>query len=321
MRPVRGVDQRRQRVGIGRLELGERPVLDDLGGQLVAEGELLEHVGVGRVAGLGLPERRQLELLEQDGGELLGRADVELAAREHVDVPGRPLERQLELARELVEALLVDADAVALHVGEDGDERPLDGFVELEEPDFSERPRGHRPQLPDPSRAAARRREARPLAEQLARHFLQPVVGLRRIEQIGDEGGILDRRRRAAAADPPLDQMLGVMPDQRPPAEVGKRVAPGRRHRRRAWRRPPPDERGRAPPASDREGRPRPPTRRRSRHPRGFSRDRPRAPRGRRAPARPRRPTAAAGADGSWRSKLVNSSSVQSARSLSQSGS
>ena len=35
-------------VGVGRLELGQRAVLDDLGGQLVAERELLEHVGVGR---------------------------------------------------------------------------------------------------------------------------------------------------------------------------------------------------------------------------------------------------------------------------------
>ena len=114
----------------------------------------------------------------------------------------------------------------ALHVGEDGDERPLDVLVELEEPDFSERPWGHRPQLPDPSRAAARRGQAGSLAEQLAGDFLQPVVGLRRIEQIGDEGGVLHRRRRAAATEPPLDQVLGVMSDQRPPAEVGQRVAP-----------------------------------------------------------------------------------------------
>ena len=84
------VDQRRQRVGIRRLELGECPVLDDLGGQLVAEGELLQHVGVGRVAGLGLPERRQLELLEEDGGELLGRADIELARPRARRCPGSP---------------------------------------------------------------------------------------------------------------------------------------------------------------------------------------------------------------------------------------
>src|SRR5262249_13699649 len=93
----RRMDQARQSVAVRRLELGERAVLDDLGGQLVAEGELLEDVGVGRIARLGLLDRRQLELFEKHLGELLGRADVELAAGQRVDLARQRRERAVKL--------------------------------------------------------------------------------------------------------------------------------------------------------------------------------------------------------------------------------
>ena len=65
------VDQRRQRVDVGALQLREPAVGQDLARQLVLGGELLEHALVGRVTGLGLLDDGQLELLEQDHLELL----------------------------------------------------------------------------------------------------------------------------------------------------------------------------------------------------------------------------------------------------------
>jgi hypothetical protein len=58
-------------VAVGAFQLGQRAVLEHLAGQRVLQAELVQHVGVGGVAGLGAADRRQLELLEQDLRELL----------------------------------------------------------------------------------------------------------------------------------------------------------------------------------------------------------------------------------------------------------
>ena len=79
------IHERRQRVDVGVLELGEPAVREDLQRQLVLRRELLEHVLVRRVAGLRLLHHRQLQLLEQDLLELLRRGDQEALARERVD--------------------------------------------------------------------------------------------------------------------------------------------------------------------------------------------------------------------------------------------
>ncbi len=48
MQPARfQIDRRRQRVDVSRLELGDRPVLQQLAGQLVSGGQLGQHVDVG----------------------------------------------------------------------------------------------------------------------------------------------------------------------------------------------------------------------------------------------------------------------------------
>ena len=67
MRPRLGIDERRQRVDVGALQLREAPELEDARRQRVLRGELLEHRLVGREAGLGLAHRGQLQLLEEDG--------------------------------------------------------------------------------------------------------------------------------------------------------------------------------------------------------------------------------------------------------------
>ena len=79
------IHERRQRVDVGVLELGEPPVREDLQRQLVLRRQLLEHVLVRRVAGLRLLQHRQLQLLEQDLLELLRRGDQEALARERMD--------------------------------------------------------------------------------------------------------------------------------------------------------------------------------------------------------------------------------------------
>ena len=77
------LDRGLQRFGIGRAQLRQRPPVDDGPGQGVALiGEFFEHVGIGLPgAGLCFLAAGQVHLVEQDFAELLGRADVELAAR------------------------------------------------------------------------------------------------------------------------------------------------------------------------------------------------------------------------------------------------
>jgi hypothetical protein len=73
MDPARGrIHQGREGVDVGALELREPAVGQHLARQLVVVRELLEHLLVGGIAGLGLLEDGQLELLEEHALELLG---------------------------------------------------------------------------------------------------------------------------------------------------------------------------------------------------------------------------------------------------------
>ena len=72
------VDELRQGIEVGRLELGQLAVLDDLGGDGMVVFELLEDFLVGRPAVLVLLGLARIEPqhVEQDVPELLGRVDV-----------------------------------------------------------------------------------------------------------------------------------------------------------------------------------------------------------------------------------------------------
>ncbi len=215
------MNQLRQGVGVRRLELGERAVLDDLGGQLVAEGELLQDIGIGGIARLGLLDGRQLELLEEHLRQLLGRADVELAARQRVDLARETDEGAVELLGEFLEPRGVDPDAVALHHGEHGYQRPLEVLVERGEPDLLERARQHVPELPHPAGARPGRGEPRPFPQQVGAHLVELVARAGGVEQISADGGVLEGREAPPAGEPPLDRRLDVVADETPPAEVG----------------------------------------------------------------------------------------------------
>ncbi len=147
--PVVGVDLLQQRVGIGALELGELAPVEHAGGQLVLARQLLENVRAGGVgAGLaGLGAAGQLQLVEQHLAQLLGRADVEGMAGQSVDLLLQLDQARGEIGRQALELGLVDLDALFLHVGQYGDQRPLAAFVDRGHA-FADQPRLQLPPQP-----------------------------------------------------------------------------------------------------------------------------------------------------------------------------
>src|SRR5205814_10562412 len=72
------IDERAESLGVGRPQLLDLAVLEDLVDHRMDATELLEHCRVGREAGRGPAAAGQLELLEQQRRELLRRVDREL---------------------------------------------------------------------------------------------------------------------------------------------------------------------------------------------------------------------------------------------------
>ena len=136
-----------QRVGIGALQLGQQPPVENLARQLVAFGrQLLERGGVGAPGpGLGAPPAGQAHLVEQDLAELLGRADIERLAGKLPDLVLEPRDGLGEGQRQGSERRLLDLHAMPLHLRQDRRQRPLqrlidggDGFGR--EPGFEDHP-------------------------------------------------------------------------------------------------------------------------------------------------------------------------------------
>ena len=139
--PVRG-DEGRQRLDVGRAELGVGPPLEQALDHRVGRPELLEDRRVGRVAGLRPLALRQVELEEQDLLELLRAAEVELVADAGVDLPLEPLDLGPELDVERGQRVAVEGDPDGLHPGQHRDERQLDL---AEQPVEASRARGRPP--------------------------------------------------------------------------------------------------------------------------------------------------------------------------------
>src|SRR5579885_2147749 len=103
------IDKLSQRVRVGGFKLGERAKLDQLAGQGMCAGQLLERVGIGGVAAFALldPLDRELQFGEQDLAELDGRVEIELAAGGFVALHLRENrgDRNFDFAKELVETL------------------------------------------------------------------------------------------------------------------------------------------------------------------------------------------------------------------------
>jgi hypothetical protein len=177
-----------------------------------------EHARVGRVAGLALPPRRQLELLEQDPRHLLRRTEHELLARELVRLRLELLDPVGKPRRDLAHPVGVDADADVLHRGEHGRQRQLDCAVELVAAALADAlPQKRRE--PERRRGTADERGGLLLGRRL-RHDLDPVLGRELVEHVLGPAGLDQVRgdhrvldRRDAGADQPAWRGLEVVRD------------------------------------------------------------------------------------------------------------
>ena len=95
--------------------------------------KLLQRRRVGAVARLRLLLRGELEPLEEDLAQLLGRVDVELFSRRVVDQSTKSLYLRSEVVPEAGQLRDIDADANGLHSGQHLDQWDFDCFVERRE--------------------------------------------------------------------------------------------------------------------------------------------------------------------------------------------
>src|SRR5439155_13396563 len=115
-----GAYQLRKGVDVGAFEFRELAVLEHLPNDLVLGRELFEDIGGGRDR-FPLPVTDgsgELQVLEQNLAELLGRADIERLAGDRVDLLGEPPDRGIHDDRESSQLDRIDANAVRLHPGE-----------------------------------------------------------------------------------------------------------------------------------------------------------------------------------------------------------
>ena len=80
-----GIHQPRQSIHIGGLQFAEASVVENLSRQLMLQGQLRQHVLIGRIAGLGFFDRRKLELFKEHFAELLRRIHIEFNASQPID--------------------------------------------------------------------------------------------------------------------------------------------------------------------------------------------------------------------------------------------
>ena len=116
----------RQRVHVGGFQLAELTEFQDQSRQPMADSQLRKDVAVRRSAGLGPSALRQAQLVEQDRGKLLGGGDVELLAGLGVDLLLERRDLRRKPFRHLPQHVGVEANPVALHLNQHGNQRKLD---------------------------------------------------------------------------------------------------------------------------------------------------------------------------------------------------
>src|SRR5713101_8279471 len=180
-----GIDQRRERIAVGRFTLGDCAVLDQLARQRMHGGELLERIGVGRKAALGTFEalRRKLKLVEKYVAELDWGIEVELVPRKLVAFALEARELFAELGRNRSQRCRIDSDTERLHIGEHQCQRQLDFAVKLVESQFNEPWRQRVAQRSDNLRLRADRRTAAKRRKMLVVKVQQRRLGLAGIHQ------------------------------------------------------------------------------------------------------------------------------------------
>jgi len=143
------IHQLRQRVDVGRLQLGQLPVLEDRGDDFVLVPQRLERVCVGRVAGLRALADGKPEVFEEDLGELLRRVQVEFLAGQLLDLGFEGGELAAQLVLHVLQVGHVDRDALRLHVGQHAGERQLDLVEEVVDAEVAHLGFESRPQVED----------------------------------------------------------------------------------------------------------------------------------------------------------------------------
>ena len=134
--PGAGVQQRRQRVNIGRLQLGELAVVEHHARNFVLAGQPLQHIHRGRngLALAILDRLGQVQLVEQHVAQLLGRIDVELEARLVVDLARLGLDLALQPLRHFRQHIAIELDAGLFHARQHRHQRQIDLVVNLAQP-------------------------------------------------------------------------------------------------------------------------------------------------------------------------------------------
>ncbi len=119
--PVRG-DLGEQALAVGGAQLLHLPVPQERVHEGMGVAQAQQALGVGGVTGLGALLRHEAELVEQDVPQLRGRVDVELLARELVDLGLEPASLRVQLVADGTQLVDVDRDARDLHLGEHPDQ-------------------------------------------------------------------------------------------------------------------------------------------------------------------------------------------------------
>jgi hypothetical protein len=171
-----------------------------------------ENARVGRVAGLPLAARGQLELLEQDPRDLLGRAQHELLARQLVRLRLELLDPVGQACGDLAHPVRIDLDARGLHRCEHLRQGQLDLAVEGLRPALADALEQRVAQAQGRGRVADERRglllglgDRQELDPVLGREVVERVLGPARIDQVREDHRVVRR----------LDaQRLGVVRDQ-----------------------------------------------------------------------------------------------------------
>ena len=126
-----GGDDLGQPVHIGGFQLGQLPVVQHCLHNGVLVPQLLQHVGVGGVARLGLFHWGQAQLVKQDAAELLGGVDVELLPRQLVDEGLVGLNTPVQQDTEVGQRPPVHQHARPFHFRQHGTEGQLQPVIEL----------------------------------------------------------------------------------------------------------------------------------------------------------------------------------------------
>ena len=121
------IDDLRQLLGVGRAQLRQAAVIEDQARQLVLVGDRLQRLLVGRgLAARRLHRHRQLQLVEQDRRELLGRVEAEGAPGDRVRLRGELVHALAQLLALRAQLVGVDQHAALLHAREHRHQRHFD---------------------------------------------------------------------------------------------------------------------------------------------------------------------------------------------------